>query len=110
MRALAKEHLGIEQSLELLLHQSCLGGAGMLVMTEEAREPLGAVAVTSPRDFEHRTAENMLVDTIFTNLRDCRSALLILCGVTKTRVIYKSVVRAQRVGYGRCLLLATNLS
>ena len=44
---LAEEDLGVEHGFELLLHQHCLGGAGLLVVAKEAREPLGAVAVTS---------------------------------------------------------------
>ena len=50
--ARAEENPGVEHGFELLLHQPRLCGAGLLVVAEEAREPLGAVAVTIPRGLE----------------------------------------------------------
>ena len=56
--ALAKEYFGVEHCFELLLDQPRLGGAGLLVVAEEARKFLRAVAMASPHSldligFEH---------------------------------------------------------
>ena len=44
----AEKYLGVEQMLDLLLHQPRLVGAGLLVVAEEARKPFAAVAVALP--------------------------------------------------------------
>ena len=56
--ALAEKYLGVEHRFKLLLDQPRLGGAGLLVVAEEARKSLGAVAMASPHGldligFEH---------------------------------------------------------
>ena len=50
--ALAKKHVGLKHGFERLLYQSRLGGASLLVVAEEARQPFEAVTVASPCGFD----------------------------------------------------------
>ena len=71
--ALAKEDLGIKHRFKLLLDQPRLGGAGLLVVAEEARKSFWAVAVASSRSLEIMNLNDILRFELSKRRRDvCR--------------------------------------